>query len=353
MSHLQTDLDLVESVIAFALVIGLVALVLKPRGVLTDDDAPRYAGFITQAVLPAVIFSQMSRTSVSGRQFLAVAAMMIAGAGSLALAYASGRLLKLPRATTGALMIASSFGAAAMIGYPLVSFTYPGDQKAMADAVVVSQLGIGLPLFILCPLVAVHFGDRRDKAGVAATTVAYLRSPIFVALVVGAAVGALPVPLDAPWLQPFLTALDLLGSALTVLACVVLGITLRLPRGWRSARVRLLAIVPISAALAMVVQPLLADGVGAVMGVGGELRQVLVLVAAMPSAVMGTVFAARYECDPATASTLAVVNICLSIVLVPVVFAVGGHGHGVRGPLRVRPGDRRRSRPFANRRRSV
>jgi predicted permease len=46
----------------------------------------------------------------------------------------------------------------------------------------------------------------------------------------------------------------------------------------------------------------------------------LVLLAAMPSAVLGTVFATRYKCEGEMASTATFVNIVLSVASIPLVF---------------------------------
>jgi len=49
-------------------------------------------------------------------------------------------------------------------------------------------------------------------------------------------------------------------------------------------------------------------------------KQVLVLVAAMPSAVLGPVFAARYKCEGELASTVTFANILIGAIGIPLVF---------------------------------
>ncbi len=49
-------------------------------------------------------------------------------------------------------------------------------------------------------------------------------------------------------------------------------------------------------------------------------RQVLVLIAAMPSAVLEPVFAVRYKCDGELPSTVTFINILLGAVGIPTVF---------------------------------
>jgi predicted permease len=49
-------------------------------------------------------------------------------------------------------------------------------------------------------------------------------------------------------------------------------------------------------------------------------RQVLILITAMPAAVLGPVFATRYNCDGVTASNLVMSHILMSLVLIPLTF---------------------------------
>jgi len=72
--------------------------------------------------------------------------------------------------------------------------------------------------------------------------------------------------------------------------------------------------------LAMGLQPLLASTQATLYHLSAEQQQVLVLISSMPSAVLGTVFATRFQCDSETAASLVFVNILLSIVAIPAVF---------------------------------
>ena len=67
--------------------------------------------------------------------------------------------MKLERPQIGALMIASSFGSSTLIGYPMIQYVFPHNPGAMADAILISELGVGLPIFTLCVWVAMYFGE--------------------------------------------------------------------------------------------------------------------------------------------------------------------------------------------------
>jgi hypothetical protein len=70
----------------------------------------------------------------------------------------------------------------------------------------------------------------------------------------------------------------------------------------------------------MGIQPMLAIAGADLMGVALLDKQVLILISAMPSAVLGTVFASQYRCDSETASELVFLNILASLAGIPLVY---------------------------------
>lgn len=311
----QASIHIIETVLAFAMVV-LLNILLKERGILKGSDVGIFAKLLTQVVLPAVIFLQFLRNPPSARHLLPILAMLLAGCGTLLAAWGVGTLLGFSRARTGALMIVSAFGSSALLGYPLIRFTFPNDPQAMTEAILISELAVGLPIFTLCPLVAIHFGEHSESAGsIRSTVLHYFRSPIFIAVVLGLVVSQLHLPLASPFMQPLLQAASIIDGTLAGLACLILGLQLEI----RSFK-RLVPMVAISAVLQMGFQPFLAYGQAVLYHLGDLERQVLVLVAAMPSAVLGPVFAVRYKCEGELASTMTFMNIILGAVGIPLAF---------------------------------
>jgi len=154
--------------------------------------------------------------------------MIVTGSICLVAAWAAGKLMNLDRSKIGALMITSAFGSSALIGYPLIQFAFPNDPEAMTDAILVSELGVGLPIFTLCPVVAMYFGGTSpSRSALRTTLLEYFRSPIFVAVVAGLLISRLPFSVDDPLIAPIFEAFRMVEGALTVLACLVLGLQLR------------------------------------------------------------------------------------------------------------------------------
>ena len=131
------SLQVFETVFAFTIVV-LFCLVLRKFSIIKEEDGNVFAKLLTHAVLPAVIFLQLSATPIKGNQFLLVLSIFVAGVLSMLLAWLAGRLLGLSKAKTGALMLTSSFGSSALLGYPFIAFTFPNNPEAIADAVLLS-----------------------------------------------------------------------------------------------------------------------------------------------------------------------------------------------------------------------
>jgi predicted permease len=315
----QASIHIIETVLAFSMVVVL-SIFLKKKEIVRGGDVGIFAKLLTQVVLPAVIFFQFLKNPPAARHVLPIVAMLIAGCCTLLVAWAIGRMMGFSRATTGALMMVSSFGSSALLGYPLIQYTFPHDPEAMTEAILISELAVGLPIFTLCPLVAIHFGEASGSAGsVRGTMAQYFKSPIFIAVVLGLVVSQFHLPLASPFLEPILQAGAIIDGTLAALACLILGLQIEV----KSIQ-RLLPVVAISALLEMGLQPLLAHGQAVLYHLSSLETQVLVLIAAMPSAVLGPVFAARYRCDGEMASTVTFINIILGAVGIPFAFWLMG-----------------------------
>jgi hypothetical protein len=316
MSH---DLLVLQTVLAFALLV-LACIGLKKFQVVREEDGPLFARIVTEVALPAVIFSQLATHQIGKRQLLLVVAIVVAGIISLGLAWLAGKILKRPRTQVGALMLSSSFGSSALIGYPLVQYAFPHNPEALADAVLLSEVGVGIPLFTICVVVARYFGeDVGEPKSFSQSLRDYLRSPIFVALAAGLLASSLGLDPQQPFLAPFFKTFDMVRDSLPLLSCLILGMQLKYP----SARV-ILPLIVVSAVIQLIIQPWLGSVQAAWYHLPLEQRQVLVLESAMPSAILPSVFAARYRCSPEICANLTFFNILTSIITLPLVFATLG-----------------------------
>ncbi len=183
MNNLTADLHVFESIVAFSLVV-VSCIIMKKKSIVREEDAALCARLLTLAALPAFIFFQLSTHPVSSRQFMLVLTMIVTGVLSMGAAWLAGAGLRFDKPKIGALMLTSSFGSTALIGYPLIQFSFPNNPEALTDAILLSELGVGLPIFILGPAVAMYFGKNiEENIGTQRSVfVEYFRSPIFLLL---------------------------------------------------------------------------------------------------------------------------------------------------------------------------
>ena len=311
------SLHVTETVIAFTLMV-IIAYLLKRKGILKQEDSSLFAKLLTQAILPATIFYQLWTNPLSGESLAPVLVMFLSGIISLAISWLIGFLLKFDRQSTGALMIVSSFGSSALIGYPIIQYAFANNPQALAQGIIISELGVGLPIFIFCPAVAMYFGGKFEGiVDMRKLAKDYFLSPIFVAIVLGLVFSHLDIPAGKPFVDTIIEALKMMQGALVVLSAVILGLQLSFQpmKGfWK--------LIMVSILIQMLFQPWFSDFASGLLNVSAENKQILVLISAMPAAILGPVFAARYDCAAKTATLLAFTHIAISPVVVPAVFAI-------------------------------
>ena len=311
------SLHVTETVIAFTMMV-IMAYLMKRKGVLKQEDSVLFAKLLTQAILPATIFYQLWTNPLSGESLAPVLVMFLTGTISLAISWLIGVLLKFDRPSTGALMIVSSFGSSALIGYPIIQYAFANNPEALAQGIIISELGVGLPIFIFCPAVAMYFGGTfKEIVDMRKLAKDYFLSPIFVAVVLGLGLSHLNVPVGAPLVDTIKEALKMMQGALVVLSAVILGLQLSFQpmKGfWK--------LIMASILIQMLFQPWFSNFASGLLNVSAQNRQILILISAMPAAILGPVFAAHYDCGAKTATLLAFTHIAISPVIVPAVFAL-------------------------------
>jgi predicted permease len=312
---IYTTLHVTETILAFALVVLLVVF-LKKKNIVSTGDLKSYSRLMTTAILPAVIFLQLSQNPINRHQFSLVFIMFAAGIISMAITWAAGTLMRLRKETLGMLIITSTFGSSALIGYPLIQFAFPGNTAAMTDAILISELGVGIPIFTLCPIIAAYYGSgNSDKNSIIKVFLNYLKSPIFISIVAGIIFSRFQTAVKLPFLEPFWESLRMIQGTLTVIACLILGLQLK----FKSAR-KIIPLFLVSAIIQIIIQPFIAGYGANLMNVDLMDKEVLILIAAMPSAVLSTVFATQYDCDAEASSAIVFLNIMASLIGIPLVY---------------------------------
>ena len=239
----------------------------------------------------------------------------------IAIAWAIAVLLKYPKEQQGAVVFCSAFGSSTFLGYAIIMQMFPQKPEALSEAVLISEIGVGYPIFILGPLLAAYFGSKQTAGGANwKSTLGFFKSPVFFALIIGLLWGRLRLPDQSNmFLAPIFQLCHVFASALTPLAILSVGLMFKVPR-----LRQILTALAIVVGLKLIVKPLLAGYLATLFGFPELWKEVLVLLAAMPPAVLGAVFLRRYGGDASLASALLLAaSLASCVTLVGVFWMIG------------------------------
>ncbi|MGB3614073.1 MAG: AEC family transporter [Elainellaceae cyanobacterium] len=294
------------TVLAAAVVpIALVALVGVLIGRRFDLDLKTLARINIYALLPALVFTGVSTSSLKLSSTAGIVAGFLINTILLYLAAIGlGRALNFPAEERKSLIATTVFANVGNMGLPFVLFSLgqAGLERAIVYLVASS--------LTITTLFAIVLKGEGIASGVRFTA----RLPVF-----WAALAGLGLQWSALALYPAISqGIDLLGSAAVPIALLTLGIQLsRTPFtfGW----VELFA-----ASLRLLLSPLLAFSVGALLRLNGLDLQVLVIQAAMPVAVNSLIWVTELGGDRLRVAKTVVLSTVLSFLTLPIVLWLTG-----------------------------
>lgn len=306
--------------IAIAVLTGaiLVASGLRRIGMVREEHGKLFADLVTHVTLPALIFGSLSHATLYPKYALLALLMMGGELLSLLLAWSVGRKLHLDNAQMGAFMLVSAFGSSSFLGYALISQLFPGNIDTMTEAVIISEVGLAPVLFTVGTMVAIYYGRADLDSGRRLRAVtAFFRSPLFFALTAGILWSILKLPVEGGVITPMFHLLGVLSSANTFLIAMTVGVLLHFT-GMRA----ILLLALFAALIKLILKPLMIWLPTLAMALQDWQVQVLVLEAAMPSALLTVVFSKTYGCDAKLASKLIFATVIASGVTMMIMFTI-------------------------------
>lgn len=296
---------------------------LKRLRVLHASHVPVLNGLVVNVTLPALIIKGLTGAPrLPTHDLLAPLALFLAQGVTLAIAFLLGRALRLARPTQGALLLTGTFGNTGFLGYPIVLALLPQEFPV---GILLDQFGMTIALYVVAALAGVWFSPGGGHAGdMRANVLRFLRSPLFLSVVVAALLVAVPWPSGLRRV-PGLAALGgilgqclgYLGQGTTPVVLLALGVALR-PGAARAY----LTPLALACALKLLVCPLCLWLIARALGLHGDLLAVSVLMAAMPTAVMASVLAGQEDLAGDCAVGVVFVSTVLSALTVPLLMAV-------------------------------
>jgi predicted permease len=291
------------------------AIAMRWWGILREDHAGVLAKIITHLVLPAVVFVHLADNRIRWNMLEAPALMFSAVVVFSALGWAVGRWpFRLSRPQLGAVILCAGFTSAAFLGIPLVQLVY-AQTMDLEETVLISELGNGMPLFLLGPLIAAYFGEGDARFSLGRQILDYIRSPLFIAIVAGVGWGALALPTQGSFAVDVLfTTLQHIEGSLIALVGLTIGLMLR-PLGIR----QIAALLAFVAVCQLLLQPLYLAGASRLIGLPQVQVESLILQGAAPVAALPAVFCREYGCDGRLAAGLILGTTLLALVTIPLI----------------------------------
>ena len=295
-----------NNIVLLLLCFGL-GIALRTSGRLPAGAPAALNGFVVNISLPALTIVTVQGLSLQPQIALAALMPWMLFAIGLAFFWSVGRVLKLSRATTGALMLTGGLANTSCVGLPMIETWY--GREYMGIGIVIDQLGSYLVLSTIGILVA---GICRDADGSAQVDWRAVARKIagfapFVALLVAFALR----PFDLP--AGLLAILRRLADTLVPLALVSVGFQLRLSQ--IRGRIPVLALglgfkLVLGPALVLLVL------VG-LLGQTGTVIRVTVFEAAMGSMIGAAIVAMDHDLDPSLVTLMVGLGIPLSFLTLP------------------------------------
>lgn len=255
---------------------------------------------------PALVFTSVTGSTLSGTDFRQIAAFTLIIIGAMTVvALALGVALRLERRLLASLIIASIFVNGGNYGLALNKFAF-GDE-ALARAVIYYTFST-LAVYTLGVVVA-SWGHRPLRSVLRHGLTLPTTWALLAAGLVRLTGFTLPLPADR--------AVGLLSQAAVPVMLVVLGLQMAAVREWPRAR---LGLILVASFLQLIVAPLLGLGLARLLGMTGPTLQAAVLESAMPTAVIATILAVEYDLDNAFVTGAVLVSTLLSpLTLTPLI----------------------------------
>ena len=220
------------------LVVGLVSGILVRRSGRVPAGSHEVLNvWVLDVALPALAFRAMHGLVFPDGVVLVVAAPYVLFGVSTAIFLAAGRLLRLGREVTGALIATAALANTSFVGIPMVTAFF--GEQGVPVAVLVDQLGSFLLLMTVVSLTVMLAARPAAEPvwaalpggfGLGRTVRSILLAPAMIALLAGLALRPVELPTDLD------SALASLGATLTPVALFAVGLPFHveaLRRWWR------------------------------------------------------------------------------------------------------------------------
>jgi predicted permease len=269
-------------------------------------DLKSLSRLVLYVLSPCLAFSSLFKSTLTDIELGRIALFAIAGTFVMAvLAWMVGRALRFDTRQQRALLLVVLFVNAGNLGLPVTKFAFgeAGLERAVVYFVVNVLLTNTVGVFIAA----------RGEGGAREALRSALTMPVIYATILALALRAIGFDIPAAIFKP----IDLMGQGAIPVLLIVLGMQLS-----QTGLAAEFGPVGVAAALRLVVAPVVALSLAGPLGLQGITRQVCVLEASMPSAVLTTVLATEFGAEPEFVTQVVFATTMLSIGSLTVLLGV-------------------------------
>jgi predicted permease len=257
------------------------------------------------ALSPCLVFYQLVTAQISGGQSLRVAAFCVLLTLGIGIAAKLTSLpLRLDRITLSSFLLVAMFSNSGNYALPVVLFAFGKDALAFASVYFVTS---AILIYTAGILVAAsgHGSVRVALTRLFKVPAVYAVTAAIIVLATGATV---PAAIMRP--------VGLLSDAAIPVMLLVLGMQLE-----RAVVPKHPVAVGAAVVLSLVVAPLIAFGLAALLGLTGAARQAAIIEASMPAAVITTVLALEFNLDAGFSTSVVFFTTLLSPITLVLLIA--------------------------------
>lgn len=298
-----------------ALVLILLGFLVRRAGLIRREDGHVLIAFVLYLAAPALILQILLTAELEPALALVPVAAWAIHLILLAGMFLGARAALLDSRRTGSVMLAGAVGNTGFFGLPLIAAS--GDGFSLAAAVMYDTLGTGLITWTSTVAVASGFGGERGEGRreVARALRGVLLLPPNWALVAGLALNLAGVRLeDTP--DFFSRPIDILAAAVLPVVMIYAGVMLE-AHGLR----RIWAEVAASSIVKLGIAAIIGVGIALAFRFDNDVFRTVVIMAAMPTAMMSLVLGTRYGVRSDILAGAVVVTTLFATVTLPVIRA--------------------------------
>lgn len=254
---------------------------------------------------PALIFNNAYRSNLGGETATIAAFALIITALMGVVCFALVKVMRYDRMTASAFYLSVLFINAGNYGLPLNLFAF--GQEGLTRAVVFFTMSA-----VLIQTLAV-FIAARGSASARAALLNVVKMPLVYAVTLGLALNQSGVVVP----EPLMKSIELTGQAAVPVMLVILGIELS-----RTQVHSDLTALGLATLAKLVLTPMVAFALAALMGLQGLTRAVCILQASMPTAVFSSILAVEFKARPEFVTSVVLVTTVISIVSLTILLGI-------------------------------